>query len=401
MATTVERTRTALSGLWPGFRDTFVSPGIEPAVDWDGLPRRPRFLSAWLRHPAARLIGMILLYALVAATASSVEPWSFLIGLLAVAPFAVAQRNLIVGWRIALVLAAVAWFWYYPGGLRVVAAVGLAVYTFYVSLRFRREVGLWAWAATVPVAAVLLEVGISEMIPLGAVFALLTDALRSRRQTALALVDQQEMTDVERARRIGVEERTRVARELHDVVAHHMSMVAVRAETAPFRLSGLSDEVRNEFAEISQAARESLNEIRSLLSVLRSEEAPRMPQPGLEQIEDLVASTRDAGVEVSLTVQGEPRPLRESVEVSAYRILQEALSNATRHAPGEEVEVWVEYGDTALELMVANPCPAPPSPPGHGLTGMAERATAVGGSVSARRRADGRFVVEASLPVEQ
>jgi len=401
MATTVERTRTALSGLWPGFRDTFVSPGIEPAVDWDGVPRRPRFLSAWLRHPAARLIGMILLYALVAATASSVEPWSFLIGLLAVAPFAVAQRNLIVGWRIALVLAAVAWFWYYPGGLRVVAAVGLAAYTFYVSLRFRREVGLWAWAATVPVAAVLLEVGISEMIPLGAVFALLTDALRSRRQTALALVDQQEMTDVERARRIGVEERTRVARELHDVVAHHMSMVAVRAETAPFRLSGLSDEVRNEFAEISQAARESLNEIRSLLSVLRSEEAPRMPQPGLEQIEDLVASTRDAGVEVSLTVQGEPRPLRESVEVSAYRILQEALSNATRHAPGEEVEGWVEDGDTAVELVVATPCPAPPSPPGHGLTGMAERATAVGGSVSARRRADGRFVVEASLPVEQ
>lgn len=102
---------------------------------------------------------------------------------------------------------------------------------------------------------------LSATIPIGALLALLTNTLRGRRLTALALVDQQERTGVERARRIGVEERARVARELHDIVAHHMSMVAVRAETAPFRLPDLSEETRKEFSEISQAARDSLNEI--------------------------------------------------------------------------------------------------------------------------------------------
>ena len=396
---TVEHPDSTLDALLPSVVDAFVRLGVRPIVDWNLTPRRPRILGRILRHPAVRVVVMIALFALVSATAPR---WAVAAGAVAVVPLLVAQRDLLLGWRLAVLASVAAWLWFEHGvGVRELAAMLLAVFTFYVSLRFGREIALWAWAVTIPVVAALLQWELSAAIPLGALLALLTDTLRGRRLTALALADQQEMTDVERARRIGVEERTRVARELHDVVAHHTSMVAVRAETAPFRLPDLSEEVRAEFAEISQAARESLNEIRSLLSVLRSDEAPRMPQPGLAQIEDLIASTRDAGVEVSLTVQGDPRPLREALEVSAYRILQEALSNATRHAPGQPVEVWIDYGDASLEMMVANPCPAAPGPPGHGLTGMNERASAVGGTVSARRRADGRFVVEASLPIEQ
>ena len=239
---------------------------------------------------------------------------------------------------------------------------------------------------------------LSATIPIGALLALLTNTLRGRRLTALALVDQQERTGVERARRIGVEERARVARELHDIVAHHISMVAVRAETAPFRLPDLSEETRKEFSEISQAARDSLNEIRSLLAVLRSDEAPRMPQPGLDQIEQLVVSTRHAGVEVSLTVQGEPRPLRKCGGSERLPDPPGGALQCHRHAADQAVDVWVEYGDASLELVVANACPTPPGPPGHGLTGMTERATAVGGTLSARRRADGRFVVAAFRP---
>gem|GEM_PF-7583 len=309
---TVEHPDSTLDALLPSVVDAFVRLGVRPIVDWNLTPRRPRILGRILRHPAVRVVVMIALFALVSATAPR---WAVAAGAVAVVPLLVAQRDLLLGWRLAVLASVAAWLWFEHGvGVRELAAMLLAVFTFYVSLRFGREIALWAWAVTIPVVAALLQWELSAAIPLGALLALLTDTLRGRRLTALALADQQEMTDVERARRIGVEERTRVARELHDVVAHHMSMVAVRAETAPFRLPDLSEEVRAEFAEISQAARESLNEIRSLLSVLRSDEAPRMPQPGLAQIEDLIASTRDAGVELSLTVQGDPRPLREALE---------------------------------------------------------------------------------------
>jgi len=273
-----------------------------------------------------------------------------------------------------------------------------------IATTHQRSIALWAWAVTIPsvTAGVGGDMGdnIGVVAIAGAVLALITDGLRASQQGTQQLIDERERVGVERARRVSVEERARIARELHDVVAHHMSMVAVRAETAPYRVHGLSEEARSEFAEISTAARASLNEIRSVLTLLRGDETPRTPQPDLDQVDELVEDARRAGANVELHVSGRRRPLRAAVELSAYRILQESLANVTRHMPGETAGVWVDYRDDTLGLVVANPCPEPAGDPGHGITGMQERATAVGGTLDARRRADGRFVVEATLPLK-
>lgn len=327
--------------------------------------------------------------------------WAF--GLIVAIPIVLGKWDALVGWRLsAVVTALVVGFRSWDGsGIMLAAATVLVAYTTYVSIRFERGIALWAWAACTAIVAASSYPDTAAAVFGGGVMALLTDALRSRRMGAEALETEQRRFGLERAKRIGVEERSRVARELHDVVAHHMSMVAVRAETAPYRIKDLPEAIAAEFVEISSTARESLNEIRGLLSVLRNDDAPRMPQPGLGELEDLIEASRRAGAEVELTVWGDARPLRPAVELAAYRILQESLSNVTRHAPGEAAEVWVEYGENELGLVVSNPSRASVREPGHGITGMRERAAAVGGSLDARRRPHGRFVVEALLPVEQ
>jgi len=325
-----------------------------------------------------------------------------LVGILTAAPLYLARYSLLVGWRAAVAAAALAvtlGITFPIGSIAAIVVVGVLIYTFVVASTYRRAIGLWAWAVTIPILAAAWAGDIGVVAILVALLALITDSLRERRLGTQELSDERERAGVERARRVSVEERARIARDLHDVVAHHMSMVAVRAETAPYRVDDLSDEARSEFAEISTAARESLNEIRSVLSLLRREDTPRMPQPDLDQVDVLVEEARRAGANVELHISGRRRRVRAAVELTAYRILQESLANVTRHAPGETAEVWVDYGDDALGLMVANPHPSSAGKPGHGITGMRERATAVGGTLDARPRADGRFVVEATLPL--
>ena len=153
--------------------------------------------------------------------------------------------------------------------------------------------------------SVAAGLAIFVLLPILAVLALVTEGLRASRQGTQQLIDERERVGVERARRVSVEERARIARELHDVVAHHMSMVAVRAETAPYRVHGLSQETRSEFAEISTAARASLNEIRSLLTLLRGDETPRMPQPHLAHVDALVADGSLASYHLLPSVRGD------------------------------------------------------------------------------------------------
>jgi len=206
-----------------------------------------------------------------------------------------------------------------------------------------------------------------------------------------------------------LEERARIARELHDVVAHHMSLVAVRAETAPYRLAGLDDAVRGEFGSLSETAREALSDMRRLLGVLRYDQpAGRSPQPRLSDLPELIETSRKAGVPVRLAA---PPALEvpSGVGVCAYRIVQESLSNAGRHAPGAAVTVTVDHDVDAVLLRVANGPAEPvdlveigagPAPgPGHGLTGMRERVALLGGSLSAGPSPDGGFVVSALLPI--
>jgi signal transduction histidine kinase len=203
-------------------------------------------------------------------------------------------------------------------------------------------------------------------------------------------------------------ERARIARELHDVVAHHISMVAVQAETARLTIPGMPGAGTRALGAIGDTARAALTEMRRLLGVLREDaevDGPELsPQPGLEQLGRLLDQARDAsGSAARLILSGRPRRLDPGVELAAYRIVQEALTNARRHARGAAVDVELHYGDHDIGLRVRDNGPGPvavAAGDGHGLTGMRERAASVGGRLRTGPAPGGGFVVEATLPGE-
>ncbi|MFD0210027.1 sensor histidine kinase [Streptomyces hirsutus] len=241
-------------------------------------------------------------------------------------------------------------------------------------------------------------------------------ALRGRREARAELRQQTTLTAEERARRTLLEERSRIARELHDVVAHHMSVISIQAQVAPHLVDNPSDELRENLAGIRQNAVDALTELRRVLGVLRSEHpdspvyedgsgtAPHAPQPTLDRLEALVENTRAAGLTVTTEVTGERRPLPPGVELSAYRIVQEALSNVLRHAPGATAHVVLTHEPHGLGVEVTNTRPtgeaSPSAGAGHGLLGMRERAAMLGGSLTARPRSDGGYRVTARLPAD-
>ncbi|EFL16058.1 predicted protein [Streptomyces sp. C] len=249
---------------------------------------------------------------------------------------------------------------------------------------------------------------VSALLVLG--FAgLLGYALRATRLARGQLVVQETLTEEERARRTLLEERSRIARELHDVVAHHMSVISIQAQVAPHLVENPSPELKENLAGIRQNALEALTELRRVLGVLRSEHAddpanPHHPQPTLAELGALVDNVRAAGLDVTTETAGIRRPLTPGVELTAYRIVQEALSNCLRHAPGSRVEVGIAYGPRELHLCVANSAPTRPAPPspgaGHGLLGMRERAGMLGGELAAGPRPDGGYEVSAVLPMD-
>ncbi|QKW28589.1 sensor histidine kinase [Streptomyces seoulensis] len=252
-----------------------------------------------------------------------------------------------------------------------------------------------------------------------AVAVLVGAALRGRREARAELGRQTTLTAEERARRTLLEERNRIARELHDVVAHHMSVISIQAQVAAHLVRDPSEELTENLAGIRGNALEALAELRRVLGVLRSADpddphglgelgagaAPRTPQPTLGRLDALVENTRAAGLAVTLDVRDVrdgPRPYPPGVELSAYRIVQEALSNALRHAPGSTVRVALAHGADGLELSVVNSPPLHPASPspgvGHGLLGMRERAAMLGGHVVAAGTEAGGFAVSAFLP---
>ncbi|MFW6689531.1 sensor histidine kinase [Streptomyces sp. MAR4 CNX-425] len=244
-------------------------------------------------------------------------------------------------------------------------------------------------------------------------------ALRGRRVARTELAAQEELTAEERARRVLLQERTRIARELHDVVAHHMSVISIQAQVAPRLVADPPAELRENLAGIRASAVEALAELRRVLGVLRADDggagaaAPdphpdpydglHTPQPTLDRLGDLAAAVRRAGVDVDTGTAGEPYALPPGVELSAYRIVQEALSNVARHAPGARARVEVGYHPAGLTVRVANSAPEGAAPPwagaGHGLLGMRERAAMLGGELAAGATPDGGYEVTAMLPV--
>jgi signal transduction histidine kinase len=202
-------------------------------------------------------------------------------------------------------------------------------------------------------------------------------------------------------------ERARIARELHDVVAHHISMIAVQAETARLTTPGMPPAGAQRLSEIGDTARAGLTEMRRLLGILRadagSERPERRPQPDLSALNELIDGARAAsGAGTRLIISGSPTVLDPGVELAAYRIVQEALTNARRHAPGAAVDVELRYGEQVLDVRIRDNGPGAPAftdGGGHGLAGMRERAAAVGGRLRVGPPAAGGFMVQASLPI--
>ncbi|MBF6173650.1 sensor histidine kinase [Nocardia blacklockiae] len=217
-----------------------------------------------------------------------------------------------------------------------------------------------------------------------------------------ALVRQEEENELERARRAILEEKARIARDLHDVVAHHMSMVVVQAQTAPYRVADVSPAARTEFESIGASAREALNEIRSMLGVLRSDgQLPEhAPQPAAADVLAVLDGARRAGVSIEWTIDGELTGIPDTAGLALYRIVQESLSNASRHAAGAAVQVAVTARPGVVEVVIGNGpgTTSASGTPGTGIAGMRARAEAIGGVLTAGPRPDGGFEVRAVLP---
>jgi signal transduction histidine kinase len=214
---------------------------------------------------------------------------------------------------------------------------------------------------------------------------------------------QAEQEREERARAAVIEERARIARELHDVVGHSVSVMTVQASAVRRLLRPEQEREREALLIVERTGREALAEMRRMVGVLRRpEEGPALaPQPSLTHVERLVEQAREAGLSVELRVEGDPRPLPAGVDLTGYRLVQEGLTNALKHARAGRAQVVVNYGDGDLEVTVSDDGRGAGSGDGggHGLVGMRERVAVFGGELEAGPRAEGGYRLRAKLPV--
>jgi len=248
-----------------------------------------------------------------------------------------------------------------------------------------------SWAQALGLAAWLLALGTS------------TEVVRARRERAAEAA----RTAEEERRLRASEERLRIARELHDVVAHHLSLINVQAGVALHLLDGGDEQTRAALTAIKGASKDALDELRGVVDVLRSgeEAAPRTPAPTLADLGSVVERAAAAGLDVQVRTAGSVRPLARPVERAAYRIVQEAVTNVVRHAGARSATVELAYTDDALVVLVDDDGTGDPTPAvngsGTGLDGMRERATALGGRVEAGPRPGRGFRVRAELPLDE
>jgi signal transduction histidine kinase len=398
------------------FATTFMTDHTNPPT-----PRHP-----WLRRgridfvEVADVVAALIFFAIANAAlsgsnaASNARHHSDLLILLAFitcAPLALRTRFPLTAWAasgLAIIVTALA----FPGhvvptsGYLTVALIVYGLCLYAVTVRCQPRITVVATVVTLVGAAVLEPGSVALSVFLTAVPLLLGAVVRQRRSGARQLAEQELRHSGERAL---LEERQRIARELHDVVAHHMSVIAIQAEAAPYKVADPPSELVESFGDIRASALAGLAELRRVLGVLRTGGQGTAPQPGLAELDALLDSARSGGVSVTATISGSPVPLPDGVDLSAYRIVQEALSNAMRHAPGSHVQLHLAYRPDSLTLEVRNDA-APGAVPilvgggedasgGHGLVGMRERATMLGGSLDTGPTDDGGFQVTAMLPV--
>jgi len=298
--------------------------------------------------------------------------------------------------------------------------VGVLIALYTVASRCERRVSIRAaeWVALPLTAGVFVNTGArpGRTIPELAVFAIawvIGDNIRTRRAYLAELearAARLEREREEKAERAVIEERTRIARELHDVIAHNVSVMVVQASAGQEVFESDPRRAREALEAIASTGRAALTELRRLLGVIRAEEEPGTraayaPQPGIGYLEELVGQVRETGLAVELSVLGEPRALPEGVGLCAYRIVQEALTNTLKHAAATAAQVSVRYAPDALELAVLDDgrgvAPHNGDDAGHGLIGMRERVSLFGGQLTAHARADRGYEVRARIPLEE
>jgi signal transduction histidine kinase len=424
--------RAALQASDPGsLRNALQRLGAAPAELVVGPEPPPlpggRWRFAWLRRYRTLVLwlataGGFALTAQYLATNSELPPALVpLLSALIALPLGLAAETPLRAWRMQILLAVAIPLIVPPLGGQSPpwppTLIFIALYVLYavaVRLELHLVIGvwlvtdgaiLWSWLITGSRADRLGPANVTILfITIVLAYGYL---IGTRRRLQQEVVEGRQRQEEDHARRALLEERARIARELHDIVAHHMSVIAVRTETAPFRIPELPPAAKEDMAETSAIAREALTEMRRLLGVLRGADtgAELAPQPGIDRLETLIAAVRGAGLTVDLQVRGGERPLPSGVELSAYRIIQEALSNTLRHAPGARATVEVDYQPDRLWLRVRNDAPTvrgdhpQPASPGQGIIGMRERAAMLGGDLAAGPTSGGGYLVEAALPL--
>jgi signal transduction histidine kinase len=289
----------------------------------------------------------------------------------------------------------------------LVAAYASGAYT------SRRDGRIAAGIIGVMVALMAVSIGedvIGDAVFIGGIMFAVWGAatvVRSRQELATALAARTVELEHERedkARLAVAQERARIARELHDVVAHNLSIMVVQAGAERRAIGDERPETSEVLATIEATGRAAMAEMRRLLGMLRrsDDELALAPQPSLRYLDDLVEQVREAGMPVDLRIEGEPRPIAPGIDLSAYRIVQEALTNALKHAGPAHARVTVRYGDRELDVEIADDGEgaAEETPAGgHGLVGMRERVRIYGGELEAGRRRGGGFRIRAKLPL--
>ncbi|WP_286255571.1 sensor histidine kinase [Streptomyces graminofaciens] len=420
----------ALRGLWQDmFQDALVYRPL-PRRHMDGplirkLPPRIRERAVWAPHAVVVAAGLLAMLISVEGNGGN-DFTQLLSGLCSLAAVLLTLARPVGAFWASMAATLISsmlgsnfsdWPWI-PGAF----ATHLVVLTV-VALRTRPRIAAWMWGITA-LYSMFAETFFSSrydysyddyyystntgpMLTVSAFALLFVSVLQIRRTAAQEVTAQLTVTAHERSRRTLLEERTTIARELHDVVAHHMSVVAIQAEAAPYRVENPPPELEQAFVTIRENAVAALTELRRVLGVVRAEdyEAPDAPQPTLADLDGLLANVREAGLTVDKVVTGAVRELPQGVELSAYRIVQEALSNTLRHAPGATARVEIAHVLGGLGVRIVNG----PSPEvtlvksthgaGHGLTGMRERVTMLNGEMATGETDDGGYEVTVFLPV--
>ncbi|MEU0840158.1 histidine kinase [Streptomyces sp. NPDC005962] len=432
MTQTIPRTelriaRSALSGLRQDLiKDAFAIRPLPPLSSGHPLmrraPERARRYVGWLPHAA---LSACAFYVMAQSVILVPDDMSLVLALLSGVPLLLTMFRPVGAWWLSFGASAasglgllgldqmVGWPWPIPLAIsHVLVMVVTAART-----RPRAAAEIWLLTALLAAAAEYFDADsryTSDSVQVLFVSGLVLCAVvtghtlgESKRRIAV----QESVTVEERSRRTTLEERATIARELHDVVAHHMSVIAIQAEAAPYRVENPPEELTKSFATIRENAVSALTELRRVLGVVRADDSdtdtdPEAPQPTLATLDSLFVGVRAAGLAVDHVTTGAVRPLPQGVELSAYRIVQEALSNALRHAPGSTARVEVAYVLGGLGLRVVNGPPTkavPPSPGmGHGLLGMRERVTMLNGEIRAgAREEDGGYEVTVFIPAPE